>query len=192
MKTLFTLCLALTAAATTATYAQQAAPLDAAAAAAHLSQEAKRPKIYTKSADPVKDRTYTKSGIVRITHQSGSVEELPYVAVPILFAAGKDQLLDSVSRENVRKTAEILRPLIEGGGTFCIEGHASAEGDAQYNRVLSADRADKILSMLTETYQLDANRLRSQGFGSSSASAPAHAREEELQQDRRVLIVKLK
>lgn len=175
--------------------AQTAAPLDAQAAAAHLSQEAKRPKLYTKNADPVTSRIYTKSGIVRITHQSGAVEELPYVAVPILFVVGKDQLLDSVSRENLRKTAEILQPLMAKGSSFCIEGHASPEGNAQFNRELSAERADRILSILTETYGLDSGRLYARGLGSTVAqteNVSPNAGEAVLQEYRRVLVVKTK
>ena len=46
-----------------------------------------------------------------------------------------------------------------------IEGHSSAIGTEKYNLMLSQKRADKIKAVLTDTFNIDANRLSAKGFG---------------------------
>ena len=161
------------------------------AAKAKLSgQVAKVPgKFVTKGigGDPVKKRFYTKDAVV-ITRASGAEEKHPYVAVPLLFRVNSDELLDATSRENVAKVAQLLKEF--GSSRFAIEGHASAEGDAQRNRELSKLRAARIQSLLREQEVPPASLARVDGFGSDHAQFPADAGEPRLQQDRRVLVVK--
>ena len=170
---------------------ERAAKFDADAAKAKLSGEvAKAPgKFLTKGigGDPVTKRFYTKDAVV-ITRASGAKEEHPYVAVPLLFQKNSDELLDGTSRENVSKVAQMLKDL--GSATFAIEGHASAEGDAQRNTDLSKLRAAKIQSLLREHGVPAGELARVEGFGSAHAQFPANAREPQLQEDRRVLVVK--
>jgi outer membrane protein OmpA-like peptidoglycan-associated protein len=155
--------------------------------------EGKPTKVYTKAADPEKSRVYTKSAKVVITRQSGTVEELPYVALPILFQVGTADLLsDGTSAQNVRKTADFLRDLVASGASFSIEGHASAEGDPEFNKWLSSERAAKILSLLIEGHGLPSGGLRAKGLGSQFATATEADGEDALQQDRRVLVVRTK
>lgn len=73
---------------------------------------------------------------------------------------------------------------------FIIEGHASAEGSAINNKVLSQKRADKIHSMLVE-YGVNPHQVFAVGFGEDEAQFGAHASEWQLATDRRVLIYKL-
>jgi outer membrane protein OmpA-like peptidoglycan-associated protein len=180
--------------------AQTAEPLDIAAAKAALSQQAKKPRFTPKS--PIQSRTYKLTakgaGVEVIEYAPANPgdapvrEERPYVAVPILFVVGKDQLLDSVSAANVQKTAGILRELLAADpkARFTIQGHTSAEGDLQANQQLSEDRARKIYSLLVEGQGLDATRLSQTGFGPAYAVAPPTAPESERQHDRRVLVVR--
>ena len=171
--------------------AQTAAPLDAAAAKATLSTRIRNP---VKSAAPVVKRSYGRNASkgldVEILERSdGTIEEHPYVAVPILFVRSSDQLLDQVSRANVQQTAALLRDLIAAGGSFTIQGHTSAEGDRSTNQRLSADRAAKIHAMLLAA-GLASKQLTQAAFGPDCAAFPATAPEHQLQQDRRVLIVR--
>lgn len=46
-----------------------------------------------------------------------------------------------------------------------IEGHSSAVGTKKYNLMLSQKRADKVKAVLTDTFNIDANRLSTKGFG---------------------------
>lgn len=48
-----------------------------------------------------------------------------------------------------------------------IEGHTSAEGDANFNQKLSEARAQAAVTFLVEHEGIDANRLEAEGFGSS-------------------------
>lgn len=156
-----------------------------------LNAEGKPAKVYPKGTPS--SRVYEKSGIVRINYSDGFVEELPYVALPLLFQKGTDELLaQGSSRDNVEKTAEVLRDLIAGGGVFRVEGHASKEGSPAFNHQLAEDRARKIFSMLVEDHKLEESKLKTVGFGSQFADAPASASEEALQKDRRVLVVRIK
>jgi outer membrane protein OmpA-like peptidoglycan-associated protein len=147
------------------------------------------PKL-TKSADPEKKRVYTKDAVV-VTRSSGIVERQPYVAIPILFQVDSDELLDGVSKQNLRETAAALRPLVANGGRFVIEGHASAEGAEHRNEELSKLRAAKIRELLIEGEGLDGGKLADRGFGSKYAAASANAPEAERQMDRRVLVVRV-
>jgi outer membrane protein OmpA-like peptidoglycan-associated protein len=176
--------------------AQERAPkFDADAAKTKLSGAvAKTPgKFITKGlgGDPIKSRFYTKDAVV-ITRQSGAKEEHPYVAVPLLFRVNSDDLLDGTSRENVSKVAQLLKDLGATGASFAIEGHASAEGDTQRNTDLSKLRAAKIQSLLREQGAPPGELARVEGFGSEHAQFkdPRTASESQLQQDRRVLVVK--
>ena len=200
MKTTALLMIAAFLACTELALAQSAAPMDAAAAKAALNQPVKKSRFTPKSA--VKSRTYTlnaKGAAVEILEYELAApgaepirEERPYVAIPILFVVGKDELLDEVSRENVRKTATILREIISADSTakFTIQGHTSAEGSAEENLALSDKRAKKVFALLTATYQVLGAQLNPVGFGEAHAVAPETAPAVELQQDRRVLIVR--
>ena len=46
-----------------------------------------------------------------------------------------------------------------------VEGHTSFLGDAGANLALSQERADAVMRYLTITYSIDANRIRSVGYG---------------------------
>lgn len=180
--------------------AQAAEPLDVTAAKAALSQEAKKPRFTPKS--PIQSRTYqltAKGAGVEIIEYApvnpGDTplrEERPYIAVPILFVVGQDQLLDATSAENVRKTGAILKELMAADpkAKFTIQGHTSAEGDASMNQKLSEQRASRIFSLLVQGQGVEGTRLSQTGFGPTYATSPATAPETQLQQDRRVLVVR--
>jgi outer membrane protein OmpA-like peptidoglycan-associated protein len=170
---------------------ETAAKVDADSAKSKLSGKVRKApgKFIIKDigGDPVTKRYYTKDALV-ITHSSGAKEEHPYVAVPLLFRANTDELLDDTSQENVMKIALILKDF--GSSVFAIEGHASAEGDPQRNRDLSKLRAEKIQSILLDRGVPAGELVRVEGFGSDHARHPANAPDTQLQEDRRVLIVK--
>ncbi len=171
--------------------AQTAAPLDTAAAKATLSTRIRNP---VKSSAPIVKRSYGRNAakgldVEILQRADGSVEEHPYVAVPILFVRSSDQLLDDVSRANVKQSAALLRDLIAAGGSFSIQGHTSAEGDRSANQRLSEERAAKIHAMLLAA-GLESKKLFQTGHGPDCAVFPATAPEHQLQQDRRVLIVR--
>lgn len=174
--------------------AQSAGALDTSVMKEQLSQQAKKPRFTPKSA--IKSRSYTRNskgaGVEIVEYATGEREERPYVAIPILFVVGTDELLDTVSKENVEKTAAVLRELLaeDPKAKFTIQGHSSAEGDGLKNQQLSEERAKKIHALLTQSMSVDGARLGQVAFGSAHATAPATAPEQQLQQDRRVLVVR--
>lgn len=76
------------------------------------------------------------------------------------------------------------------GMKFIIEGHASADGNAIYNKNLSQQRANSILYYLIGK-GVNANCIYPAGFGEDLARYPAGSPDSLLAQDRRVLIYKL-
>ena len=195
MKLHLTLCVMFTLGLGSALAEDRASTLDTRSAREALSKDVQKtqPKFFTKGigGDAVTKRFYTKDAVV-VTRASGAKEEHPYVAVPVLFRVNSDDLLDSTSRDNVVKVAQLLKEFGAQNATFAIEGHASAEGDSQRNLDLSKLRAAKIQSLLREQGVPSAVIVRQEGFGSSHAQNPANSPEQKLQEDRRVLVVKEK
>jgi outer membrane protein OmpA-like peptidoglycan-associated protein len=60
---------------------------------------------------------------------------------------------------------------------IAIEGHASAEGEANHNRTLSDARAKSVMTYLTTKGGVDASRLTAQGFGSDKPLADNNTEE---------------
>ncbi|HRQ87914.1 MAG TPA: OmpA family protein [Bacteroidia bacterium] len=176
-------------------FADNASPLDEAAARAGLST--RPPRNPTKSNSPIVSRIYERNpekGLdVEIIHRKDrTTEERPFVSLPILFVVGKDELLDETSRSNLVKMAAILKELCEGErAEFTIQGHTSAEGGELENLRLSEARAARIRAELV-AHGVSSARISALGLGESAARFPETASETMLQQDRRVLVVRQK
>lgn len=108
----------------------------------------------------------------------------------ILFRKGSSDFADDASVEVVVQLAKALKDPSLGKLKYVIEGHASAEGSAYANQVLSQERAEKIVSVLS-SLGVDSGRLLPIGFGETQARFPANSNEALLRQDRRVLIFRL-
>jgi outer membrane protein OmpA-like peptidoglycan-associated protein len=194
--------------------AQQAEALDPAVARAGLS--VKPPRNPVKSTAEIVKRSYerrpakglevetggvattaTTSAVaeidVEVVHRAdGTTEVRPCVPLPILFVVSSDQLLDETSRNNVDAMAGVLRDLCssEGAG-FSVQGHTSAEGGRAANQALSERRAARIHALLTAG-GVEAKALTAIGLGEDAARVSENAPERERQQDRRVLIVRMR
>ncbi|TDU67300.1 outer membrane protein OmpA-like peptidoglycan-associated protein [Prosthecobacter fusiformis] len=179
----------------TVVQAQTAAPLDEELARKSLS--ARPPRNPVKSSAPVVKRTHERradKGLsVEVLHRAdGSTEEHTFVPLPILFVVNSDQILDDVSRNNVSKLAAVMQEITAGSkASFSIQGHTSAEGDAAANQQLSERRAARILALL-QAQGVPAQTLNAIGLGEDVASFPESAPEAQLQQDRRVLVVRMR
>lgn len=108
----------------------------------------------------------------------------------ILFKKGTSDFADDTSVEVVVQLAKALKDPSLAKLKYVIEGHASAEGSAFANQVLSQERAEKIVSVLG-SLGVDSGRLLPIGFGETQARFPADSSEALLRQDRRVLIFRL-
>lgn len=175
--------------------AQTAAPLDEDLARKSLS--ARPPRNPVKSTAPVVKRTHERradKGLnVEVLHRSdGTTEEHAFVPLPILFAVNSDHILDDVSRSNVSKLASLIQEITaDSKASFSIQGHTSAEGDATSNQQLSERRAARIQSLL-QAQGVPAHTLNAIGLGEDVARFPETATEAQLQQDRRVLVVRMR
>ncbi len=193
--------------------AQQAEALDPAAVTRGLS--VKPPRNPVKSSAAIVKRTYERRNVkglgvetgapvdsatsaprgidVEVVHRAdGSTEERPYVALPILFVVSTETLLDETSRANVDAMATILRDLCaKEGATFAVQGHTSVEGPSDANQQLSERRAARIQALLTAK-GVEPKTLTAIGLGEDAARASEDSPDSERQQDRRVLIVRMK
>lgn len=77
----------------------------------------------------------------------------------------------------------------ESSTVFDIEGHTSTDGTGEYNTSLSAARAQRVFDELTKTYGVPASKLSAHDYGESFPMYPQGS-EAEMQQDRRVLVVR--
>lgn len=108
----------------------------------------------------------------------------------ILFRKGSDEFFDEASYQVVVQLAEALCHPSLAAFKYVIEGHASAEGNAYSNQVLSQRRSERIVYVLANL-GVDPHRLLPIGYGETQARYPDYSQEYELRQDRRVLIFKL-
>ena len=187
-------------AAVPASPAETAPPITAKAAVAELSRKIERTvnpdAALTKSAGPDREtgRDYdlTKNFVIR-KKESGTVEKLPFLPLPVLFKEDSTQLLDAGSEANLKQLANALKSLTakESGARFQIEGHASKDGDEAHNLKLSKDRANEISRLLVSNFHVRASILKTEGYGETYAKAEEHAIEAELEKDRVVRVVKM-
>lgn len=138
-------------------------------------------------------RVYNSERSVVVVEDQGQTRELPYVTLPVLFVKETSDLLDDESRNALQQVAGVILAIsrTEAGTVFDIEGHTSTDGTGEYNATLSAARAQRIYDELTRTYGVPAAVLSAHGYGESFPMYP-QGNEAEMQQDRRVLVVRTK
>ncbi len=108
----------------------------------------------------------------------------------ILFQKGSTNFADATSFQVVQQLSQALKDPALAGLQFVIEGHASAEGSAYNNQILSQQRSEYIVSVLS-SLGVDSKRLLPIGFGETQAQFPDHSDQQFLKQDRRVVIYRL-
>lgn len=138
-------------------------------------------------------RVYNSERNVVIVEDQGQSRELPYVTLPVLFVKGTAQLLDDESKAALQQVADVILAVskTEPGSIYDIEGHTSTDGTNEDNMSLSAARAQRVYDVLTQSYGIPATSLSAHGYGEIFPMYP-EGNEEEMQMDRRVLVVRTK
>jgi outer membrane protein OmpA-like peptidoglycan-associated protein len=138
-------------------------------------------------------RVYNSERSVVIVEDQDQSRELTYVTLPVLFVKETAELLDVESRGTLEQVAGVILEVskTEPGALFDIEGHTSTDGTDEFNVTLSAARARRVYDELTLNYGVPASALSAHGYGESFPMYPNGA-EEQMQQDRRVLVVRTK
>lgn len=138
-------------------------------------------------------RVYNSERSVVTVVENNQSRELPYVTLPVLFVKETAELLDNESRVALEQVAGVILAVskTEPGVLFDIEGHTSTEGTDDYNLNLSVARSKRIFEELTQRYGVPASVLSAHGYGENFPMYP-NGNEAELQQDRRVLVVRTK
>ncbi len=83
---------------------------------------------------------------------------------PIMFQSGMTEL-DALAKQVVDEAAGRLKHY--PNFRVRIEGHTGTRGDATENMRLSRERAEAVARYLTVVYNVDPNRLKTQGWGGS-------------------------
>lgn len=138
-------------------------------------------------------RVYNAQRNVVVVQEQGQSRELPYVTLPVLFVKETADLLGDQSRTALEQIAGIILAIsrTEAGTVFDIEGHTSTDGAEDYNLELSAARAKKVYDELTQRYGVPPEVLSAHGYGEAFPMYP-NGKEDEMQMDRRVLVVRTK
>ncbi len=118
-------------------------------------------------------------------------KELPYITIPVLFEKETAKLLDVESRVALEETASAILEVLKTQPTavFDIEGHTSTDGTNEFNITLSGDRARRVHQELTQRYLVPSAALSAHGYGEMFPTFP-EGTEEQMAQDRRVLVVR--
>jgi outer membrane protein OmpA-like peptidoglycan-associated protein len=146
--------------------------------------EEKREYIFTSEGA---NGTQSKAARV-ISMSDGTKIEAPLVDIPLLFKKNQAILANTQSQANLKLLAGKLKSL--PSAKFCIEGHASAEGEKSHNQKLSEARARTIRQALELMGVPNSSFTTTTGRGSSHAQHPAHSSESNLAKDRRVLLIR--
>ena len=166
------------------------APIEVAPPAATL----KTTKTTTVVDTPGKPlRIYNSERSVVVVQDKEQSRELPYVTIPVLFVKETAELLDAESRAALEQVASVILEVskTEPGTLFDIEGHTSTDGTDEFNMTLSAARSQRVYDELTKRYGVPATALSAHGYGESFPAYP-QGTEEQMQLDRRVLVVRTK
>ncbi len=138
-------------------------------------------------------RVYNSERNVVIVEDQGQSREMPFVTLPVLFEKGTAKLLDEESKAALQQVADVILAVskTEPGSVYDIEGHTSTDGTNEDNMALSAARAKSVYDVLTQVYGIPASSLSAHGYGEMFPMFP-QGNEEQMQQDRRVLVVRTK
>ena len=136
-------------------------------------------------------RVYNRESNTVIVHEQNQARELPYVTVPVLFVKGTAELLDAQSAAAIQQIASVITEVSQTNpnALFDVEGHTSTDGTAEMNMELSAARAQRVHAELTQRYGVPGHLLTAHGYGENFPAYP-DASEEQMQLDRRVLVVR--
>jgi outer membrane protein OmpA-like peptidoglycan-associated protein len=141
---------------------------------------------------------------------SSATQDRPILMGPVRIASGGADLYDRLAADGRVATQGILfdvdsdrirpesTPTLKEIGTMLqehpdlrisIEGHTDNDGDDAYNLDLSKRRAAAVRDFLITDYDIDPDRLESEGFGESMPTVPNDTPEGK-QQNRRVELVR--
>lgn len=146
-------------------------------------------KGYYTASKNIDARNMLADTTVEFSVEMKSIDELidkkeSVIAGNMFFAKGGSQLLEESNSE-----LESLVSILENFPNINIEiiGHASSEGEVEYNNKLSQERAKSVVDKLIEN-KIATERLKSYGLGASKPVAPNDI-EENRKKNRRVEIL---
>jgi outer membrane protein OmpA-like peptidoglycan-associated protein len=104
----------------------------------------------------------------------------------LLFAQGSDQVQTAAAYDTLAKVAEVIG--MYDDREVLIIGHSDARGDAARNRQLSERRAERVKQILVNSFEIEADRLSTEGLGDTLPIA-SNATPEGRRANRRVEVL---
>jgi len=163
---------------------------------APIKKAAVAPKPVTKPKPVVKDTD--GDGVIDVNDQCPNTpmtdkvdangctiftEEMATMELVINFDNNQNEIKTEYLSE-VERAVEFMKTYKHVNLT--IEGHTSAQGNADYNKTLSAKRANAVVDLMVNTYGIEASRLSAVGYGeeqliNDANTAAAHAHNRRIQ-----------
>ncbi len=129
-------------------------------------------------------KSFAEDGMIATNDRISALDEYQVKStVVVLFAAGSETL-----SEEAKSDLQALAGLLENETGYLVEvaGFASADGSAEYNRMLSQKRADSVIRHMAESYGIPIRRfITPMGYGENQPIADNQTRTGR-QQNRRV------
>ena len=152
----------------------------------------------TRSLQMLKSQPATR-GAIKIQETGGDTTEVKVPVLAdvkatfnnILFLKGSTEFANRESQEQVSTIANVMAEA--SGKRFLIEGHASDEGEENFNLRLSVARAEAVEIFLLN-HGVKPDQIVAQGFGESDQAFPVSqfdgpdAKEAKRQKNRRVVV----
>ena len=159
---------------------------------AHLDQRGipgDRPAVFPTLAGLPPERRDRVQGLLaelpsKLEHR-GLVTTVPG---ELLFAEGSDQVQTAAAYDTLAKVAELIG--MYDDRQVLIIGHSDARGDAARNRQLSTRRAEWVKQILVNSFEIEADRLSTEGRGDTLPIA-SNATPEGRRANRRVEVLVL-
>jgi OmpA-OmpF porin, OOP family len=104
----------------------------------------------------------------------------------VLFAEGSDRVQRAAAYDTLAKVAELIAMCHDR--QVLIIGHSDARGDAARNRQLSERRAERVKQILVNSFEIEADRLSTEGRGDTLPIA-SNATPEGRRANRRVKVL---
>jgi OOP family OmpA-OmpF porin len=103
----------------------------------------------------------------------------------LLFAVNSDEVRES-AHDTLAKVAELIS--VYDNRQVLIIGHSDAVGDAAYNKQLSERRAELVKQFFVDNFEVEEDRLSTQGWGEARPIA-ANTTPEGRRANRRVEVL---
>jgi outer membrane protein OmpA-like peptidoglycan-associated protein len=134
---------------------------------------------------PLEQRLHVEGLLANLDSKLGDQGLMTTVPGELLFAVNSDEVRES-AHDTLAKVAELIS--VYDNRLVLIIGHSDAVGDAAYNKQLSERRAELVKQFFVDNFEVEEDRLSTQGWGEARPIA-ANTTPEGRRANRRVEVL---